>query len=236
MTHASGRIVRRFGLAAPLLAVAGVVLAFWGGSARTLAQEESRPLPAPRLEAGRPLMRVLKDRQTTREFLTNALPAQALSELLWAGFGVNRPATDHRTAPSAMNSQEIDVYVATPEGVFLYEAKGHQLRRVLSKDVRGLTGGGAFAPVAPVTLIFVADYARMTKARPEQKELYAGMDAAFVSQNVYLYCASEGLGTVVHDLDRAPLARQLPLRPEQRIVLAQAVGLPAAPKEAQPGR
>ena len=91
MTHASGRIVRRFGLAAPLLAVAGVVLAFWGGSARTLAQEESRPLPAPRLEAGRPLMRVLKDRQTTREFLTNALPAQALSELLWAGFGVNRP-------------------------------------------------------------------------------------------------------------------------------------------------
>ena len=76
-------------------------------------------------------------------------------------------------------------------GSFSTKPRGTSCAGCSPRDVRGLTGGGAFAPVAPVTLIFVADYARMTKARPEQKELYAGMDAAFVSQNVYLYCASE---------------------------------------------
>lgn len=191
------------------------------------AQEVSPlKLPPPHLQGGRPLMEVLKDRQTVRDFSTNALPLQTLSDLLWAAFGINRPTNDHRTAPSAMNSQEIEVYVATREGVYLYEAKPHQLKPFLPQDIRAKTGGGDFARVAPITLIFIADHARMTKARPEQKDLYSAMDAAFISQNVYLFCASERLGTVVHDLDRGPLLKLLPLRPEQKIVLAQAVGWP----------
>jgi len=203
------------------------LLSWWSLPAPGWAQDlKPVVLPAPRLEGGRPLMQVLHARQTIRDFKTNAIPEAMLSDLLWAGFGINRTTNEHRTAPSAMNSQEIDVYVATPTGVYLYEAKGHQLQPVIAQDVRAKTGGGAFAPIAPVTLLFVADYARMVKAKPEQKPVYSAMDAAFISQNVYLYCASEGLGTVVHDLDRGRLSKLLPLGPTQQIVLAQAVGWP----------
>ena len=190
------------------------------------AAEDSKALAAPRISGGKPVMQALKERKSTRDFKEDALSAQQMSDLLWAAFGMNRPEIDHRTAPSAMNSQEIDIYVATAEGVYLYEAKAHQLQPVIPQDIRAKTGGGAFAPVAPVTLLFVADYARMPKAKPEQKPVYSAMDAAFISQNVYLYCASERLGTVVHDLDRAPLLKLLPLGPTQQIVLAQAVGWP----------
>jgi len=139
---------------------------------------------------------------------------------------VNRPETGGRTAPSAMNSQEVDVYVALAEGIYIYEPKPHQLKLVASGDLRGKTGGQAFATNAPVTLLFVADQARLSRSKPEGRAFYADVDTGYVSQNVYLFCASEGLGTVVHDLDRAPLMAVLKLRPEQRIILAQAVGYP----------
>jgi len=210
------------------LGIAGLTLLSWLSAPNLDWAQDLSPivLPAPRLEGGRPLMQVLQARQTVRDFKSNSIPLPMLSDLLWAGFGINRATNEHRTAPSAMNSQEIDIYVATAEGVYLYEAKAHQLQPVIPQDIRAKTGGGAFAPVAPVTLLFVADYARMPKAKPEQKPVYSAMDAAFISQNVYLYCASERLGTVVHDLDRAPLLKLLPLGPTQQIVLAQAVGWP----------
>jgi len=185
-------------------------------------------LPQPRTTGGKPLFDVLSDRRTIREFKTNRLDPQCLSDLLWAAFGVNRRASGGRTAPSAMNSQEIDLYVATADGLFLYEPQAHQLKRLLSEDVRGLASGQEFARVAPVTLIYVADLSRMPKARPEQREFYAGIDTGFISQNVYLFCASEGLATVVHELDRPPLAKAIRLGPDQRIILAQAVGFPAS--------
>jgi nitroreductase len=187
-------------------------------------------LPPPHQSGGLPLMQAFRERQTQRDFKTNALGTQQLSDLLWAAFGINRPATDHRTAPSAMNSQEVDIYVALPNGLFLYDPKPHRLQPVWAADLRAMTGGGDFAKVAPVALIYVADLARLTKvtkASPERKEFYATVDTGFVSQNVYLLCASAGLATVVHDLDRAPLSRAMNLRPDQRIVLAQAVGYPA---------
>jgi len=127
-----------------------------------------------------------------------------------------------------MNSQEIDVYVALADGLYLYEAPAHRLRLVVAQDVRRLTSGQDFVKTAPVALIFVADLARMVKARPEQREFYAGMDTGYISQNVYLFCASSGLGTVAHDLERGPLAAAMRLRPDQRIMLAQAVGFPEA--------
>ena len=171
-------------------------------------------------------MQALQQRRTTREILPDKLPPQVLANLLWAGFGINRPESEHRTAPSAMNSQEMDLYVALPEGLYVYEAKPHQLKPVLDKDLRAKTSGQAFATNAPVVLIFVADLPRLTRANPEQRPFYAGIDTGYISQNIYLYCASEGLGTVVYDLNRAPLAAAMNLRPDQRIILAQAVGYP----------
>jgi SagB-type dehydrogenase family enzyme len=193
------------------------------------AAEELEPLslPPPRMEGGMPLMQALKQRQTRREILPRALEPQVLSDLLWAAFGINRPQNDHRTAPSAMNSQEIDVYVALATGVYLYEAKAHRLNPVAAGDHRMKTGGQDFVKTAPVALIYVADHSRMVKAKPEVKEPYSWNDAGYVSQNVYLYCASAGLATVVHELgNRAPLAEVLRLKPEQKLILAQAVGYP----------
>ena len=184
------------------------------------------PLSAPQTEGGKPLMQVLEQRRTIRELKPDKLPAQVLANLLWAGFGINRPGSGHRTAPSAMNSQEVDLYVALPEGLYVYEAKPHQLKPVLGKDLRARTSGQPFATNAPAVLIFVADLPRLTKAKPEQREFYAAFDTGCISQNIYLYCASEGLATVVYALDRIPLAAAMELRPEQKVILAQAVGYP----------
>ena len=184
------------------------------------------PLPKPQTSGGKPLMQALSERKTSREMRMEKLPVQLLSNLLWAAFGVNRPEIDHRTAPSAMNAQEIDLFIVTAEGVFLYDARANQLLPKLSEDLRSQTGGQDFGKVAPVTVLFVADHAKMVKAKPEQKDFYAGVDTGYISQNLYLFCASEGLATVVHDLDRAPLTAALKLRPDQKIVLAQAVGYP----------
>jgi len=183
------------------------------------------PLPRPQLSGGRPLMQVLADRKSIREFSTNALPLQTLANLLWAGFGTNR--TDgHRTAPSTMNSQEIEIYVSLAEGTYVYEPLLHQLRPLMADDIRTKTGGQDFVKVAPLALVFVADLARMEKAKPEDRERYANMDVGYISQNIYLYCASEGLATVVHELDRRELPKLLKLNLGQRILLAQSVGFP----------
>jgi nitroreductase len=194
----------------------------------TLAAAELVPiaLPAPQTEGGKPFMQVLKERHTAREFRTNALPPQVLANLLWAGFGINRATNAHRTAPSAMNAQEIDLYVATAEGLFLYDAKGNQLQPVANGDFRAKTGGQDFTKTAPLALLFVADLGRLSKAPPQERERYAWIDTGYVSQNIYLFCASEGLATVVHELDRARLKETLKLKPDQTIILAQAVGFP----------
>jgi nitroreductase len=184
------------------------------------------PLPAPQTQGGKPLMEALQQRRTTREILPYKLPMQVLGNLLWAGFGINRPESGQRTAPSAMNSQEVALYVALPEGLYVYEAKPHQLKPVLDKDLRARTSSQAFATNAPVVLVYVAELPRLSRANPDQRPFYAGIDTGCISQNIYLYCASEGLATVVYELDRAPLAAAMNLRPEQRIILAQAIGYP----------
>ena len=182
-------------------------------------------LPSPQTDGGRPLMQVLKDRKTIREISPNALPLQTLANLLWAGFGTNR-VDGSRTAPSAMNSQEIDIYVALADGTYLYEPRGHRLRLVIPEDVRALTGGQDYVKSAPVALLFVADLARLIKAKPEERERYAGIDTGYISQNIYLYCASAGLASVVHELDRRQLPGLLKLKSDQRLILAQSVGYP----------
>jgi len=184
-------------------------------------------LPAPQTDGGKPLMQVLKARQSAREYGSEKLPPQVLSNLLWAAWGINRP-DGHRTAPSASNKQEIDVYVVMPEGAYIYDAKAHALNPVASGDLRAVTGTQPFPATAALNLVYVAD---MTKAgRPAtdpQQAMNVGADAGFISANAYLYCASEGLATVTRaSVDKGALGKALKLRETQVIVLAQSVGYP----------
>ena len=198
-------------------------------TASTIAGELQRVLlPPPQTDGGKPLMQVLKERHSTREFSPEALPAQVLSNLLWAAAGVNRPASGQRTVPSARDWREIDVYVATAEGMYRYDAKANALQPVVARDLRALTGVQDFVAKAPVNLVYVADFDRMEGAAAEQKEFYAATDAGFIAQNVYLFCASANLATVVRgSVERGALGKAMKLAPHQRIMLAQTVGYPA---------
>ena len=196
----------------------------------TAPAAELRPitLPRPQISGGRPLMQVLKDRSSSRSFSTEKLSLQTLSNLLWAAFGINRPESGKRTAPSAMNCQDIDIYVATPSGLYLFDARTHALTQVLSEDIRALTGTQPYAREAAINLVYVSDISRFTKVAHENRMIYAAADTGFISQNVYLYCASEGLATVVRaSIDKDKLAKVMKLRPDQKIILAQSVGYPS---------
>jgi SagB-type dehydrogenase family enzyme len=195
----------------------------------TCIAQNSSPiqLPPAQTEIGKPLMQSLKLRQSSRSFDTKPLPAQELSNLLWAAYGINRPETGKRTAPSAMNWQEIDIYVALQEGAYIYDAKSHSLIPVVLKDLREATGKQSFVKEAPVNLVYVADENRMSRASDETKLRWSSADAGFIAQNVYLYCASQGLAVVVRGMfDRDLLSKELNLRPEQKVVLIQTVGYP----------
>ena len=180
----------------------------------------------PQMSGGMPLMQALKARSSSREYDSKTLPLQVLSNMLWAAWGINRP-DGKRTAPSAMNLQEIDVYVALAEGLYLYDAKANILKPVLSEDLRAMTGGQPFVKDAPVNLVFVADYSRMDRITSRDRAFYSAANTGFISQNVYLFCASEGLATVVRGyVDKPALARAMKLRPDQKVILAQTVGYP----------
>jgi len=138
----------------------------------------------PQTEGGRPLMQVLQARSSSRAFSTEQLPLQVLSNLLWAACGINRPDSGKRTAPSARNWQEIDVYVAVADGLYLYDAQAHALKPVLAKGIRAATGSQPFVGEVPVNLIYVADFSRMGAATDDQKVFYSAAATGFISQNV----------------------------------------------------
>jgi len=195
--------------------------------AGTLTAQELKPiaLPAPQTHGGKPLMEALALRSTSRSFASDELPAQTLSNLLWAAGGINRPKDGKRTAPSASNWQETDVYVVMSSGAYVYDALANTLKPVVSRDYRALTGKQPFVKDAPVTLVFVADATRMKPGDLSEPIKWA--DTAFISQNVYLFAASEGLATGVRaNLDRPTLAKVLKLNANQSITLAQSVGFP----------
>lgn len=186
--------------------------------------QELRMLPDPRKEAGKPLMQALQLRRSIREFSPRPLPPQVLSDLLWAAYGVNRPSGD-RTAPYWRHIMVIDVYAATADGVWLYDPKQHALRPHLETDIRAQTGLQDFVATAPLNLVYVAHGEKMKDISPEERRLYASVDAAFAGQNVYLYCASEGLATVFRgavDYEKLKLAMQL--ADGQFVTFAQTVG------------
>jgi nitroreductase len=179
------------------------------------------------MSGGKPLMEALKARQSAREFSPDKLAPQTLSNLLWAAWGINR-ADGRRTAPSASNRQEIEIYLTLPDGAYLWNATANTLNVVAAGDLRAATGSQPFPATAPVNLVYVADMARAGRpATDPQQMLNVGADAGFISENVYLFCASEGLATVVRaSVPKEALAKALKLRETQVIVLAQTVGYP----------
>ena len=210
----------------------------------TLA-EEPKPIQLlpPQMDGGRALMQVLKDRKSWRKYNDDKIPLQILSNLLWAAYGINRPASGRptgrpgRTAPSGGDRQDIDVYVATTDGVYVYDAKANILNPVLSEDVRSLSGRQYPPPSipvnmvppldeAPVNLIYVCDRLKKSKIATEEENLRTAFaHTGCIVQNVFLYCASEGLATVVRLwFDKAALEKKMKLRPEQYATLVQSVG------------
>ena len=173
-----------------------------------------------------PLMEALSKRRSDREFAHTELPLPVLSNLLWAAYGVNRPG-GWRTAPSALNAQETDVYVALPSGAYLFDAVAHELRLVVSSDLRRVTGYQDFVDEAPLDLVYVADYRRMGLVPVSMRESYASVAAGAISQNVYLFAASIGLVTVIRAwIDRDAIATALGLSHDQEVLLSQTIGYP----------
>jgi nitroreductase len=183
-------------------------------------------LPAPDKTGGLPLMEAIAKRRSAREFSAVELPLPLLSSLLWAANGVNR-ADGGRTAPSAMNAQEIDVYVALPSGAYLYDAHANELQLVAGSDVRRVTGYQDFVDQAALDLVYVADHSRMKLIPVASRESFASAAAGAVTQNVYLFAASNGLATVIRAwIDRDAIADALGLSHDQQVLLSQTVGFP----------
>ena len=182
-------------------------------------------LPPPETKGGMPLMQALNNRMSTKEFTPKSIPQDKISNLLWAAFGVNRPESGKRTAATAVNCQDIHVYVVFEKAAYVYEAKEHCLIPVVNRDVRALAATQEYAKAAPINLVYVSDYSKMADSFKDKKPIYAAFHAGSISQNVYLYCASAGLGAVVRDsVDRAGLKQVLNLSEDQVIVMAQSVG------------
>jgi len=182
-------------------------------------------LPAPETSGGMPLMEALAKRQSRREFARTPLPLPLLSNLLWAAYGRNRP--EGRTAPSALDVQEIDLYVALPSGAYYYDAATHRLNLVADADLRRITGYQDFVDDAPLDLVFVADHARMGLVPVEQRESFASVAAGAICQNIYLFAAANNLATVIRAwIDREALARALGTSHDQQVLLSQTVGYP----------
>lgn len=183
-------------------------------------------LPAPQREGGLPLMEALMKRRSSRKFSGREIDLQTLSNLLWATFGYGGGGK-RRTAPSSHNRQETDLYVALPSGAYIYDPAENVLKQILEEDIRPLTGLQDFVSEAPLNVIFVADTSKITGKDERGTIETAYVDTGFISQNLYLYCASAGLGTVTRAMvDKVALAEKLSLRPEQIITLVQTVGYP----------
>ena len=186
-------------------------------------------LPQPRMVGGKPLMVALKDRCSTKEFSQEPVPMELLSDLLWGANGINRPDSGKRTAPSAVNSQNIDIYVLLIEGVYLYDVEVHRLVPVLAEDLRPLSAGSQdYAKEAPLHLLYVADYTKMSRIPDRQKQVFfSACNTGAITQNVGLYCTSVGLGSAVRGtMDVPALHRKLKLRDNQEIILNQIIGYP----------
>lgn len=192
-----------------------------GAAPKTIA------LPQPDQSSGLPLMTALSFRSSVREFAPTSLSPATLGELLWAADGVNRPITGGRTAPSPHAFNEIDIYVALPNGVYRYDAPNHQLVLKHAIDARNLTGHQDFVGKAPLDLVYVVRTSSLVEMPPPQRDLFSAVTAGAIAQNVSLYCASAGLASVIRGwINHRLLADALRLNEDELPILAQTVGMP----------
>jgi|LSQX01.3.fsa_nt_gb nitroreductase len=183
-------------------------------------------LPTPSKEGGKPLMTALSERKTSREFSDREIPLQMLSDMLWAAYGINRP--DGRlTSPTAINRQEIDLYLVMKNGAYFYNPKELKLAKISEKDIRTTSGFGKFAEKAPLTIIFVVNKGRQQISDPTASLTLGAVDCGFIGQNLYLYCASEGLNTVFFaTLNKEALSTALKLEKGNEVFFGQSIGFP----------
>ncbi len=195
--------------------------------APVISQPKTKQLLPPVRKGGMPLMEALDKRCSTRDFTDKDLPEQTLSNLLWAAFGINREESDKHTAPSSNNNQEIDIYVVTAHGAFKYVPKGHLLELISDEDFRSVCGEQAYVATAAINLVYVSDLSRTDQKDLTAEPLASYSNVGFISQNVYLFCASEGLGAVIRGwINKEALQEKLQLKPNQKIILSQSVGFP----------
>ena len=195
-------------------------------SVATFAADKVIRLPKPNLNRNSEVMEAFANRHSTREYAAKALTLNDLSDLLWAANGINRPEEGKRTAPSAMNKQDVDVYVVLPEATYLYDAKAHQLNLVAEGDHRrAVAGGQAFVKSAPVSLLLVSDLSRLGDAKNTHTQLMGAVDAGIVSQNISIFCSAAKLATVPRaSMDTAKLKSVLKLTDTQLPLMNHPVG------------
>lgn len=216
-------ITRRNFVTAGTAAVCGLALVSGSAQAQPVVEGERIELPTPRKTGGMPLLDALSTRKTTRVYSSRMLDAQTLSSLLWGAFGISRE-DGRRTAPSALNSQEIQIYVILEGGIYVYEPKEHALERKLEGDFRKLAGTQSYAQSVPVSFVYVADLEKSLTS-PESSESYACVDCGFIGQNVYLFAAANGLSSAFRgSIDRSAIAETLKLKASQRVLYGQSIG------------
>ncbi len=190
-----------------------------------LMAQELIKLPAPQKTGGMPLMQALNERSSSRDFIDKDLTEQQLSNLLWAAFGINRKDIKKRTAPTSRNNQDIEIYLTTKNGLFLYKAEEHALEKKSDKDFREVSGKQDFVKVAALNLIYVSNLNKLGNSPVEVKRMTAATHCGFIGQNVYLYCASEGLISVFRSwIDKDKIAEVLKLPEGFEVIYTQTVG------------
>lgn len=191
------------------------------------SQQKIFNLPQPEKEGGKPLMEALNERQSSRSFTNKEMPTETLSNLLWAAFGINRPESGKRTAPTSRNVQDIDIYVTTKDGAYLYLPEKHALRQVEDQDIREHMGKQDFTANAAVNLVYVSDFSKYDGNNDEVKRITASAHSGFIGQNVYLYAASEGLSTVFRAwIDKDLIHEKLDLPDDHHVMYCQSIGYP----------
>jgi SagB-type dehydrogenase family enzyme len=184
------------------------------------------PLPPAQKTGGMPVMEAFQLRKTQRSFSSRELTSQQLSNLLWAAYGINRPE-GLRTVPAAKEWYEYDIYVIKADGWYLYEPKKHVLIKIGNEDLRAYGGTQEFVKAAPVILVYIADFDRMTNTTDELRKFFSAVDVGYISQNVYLWCASEGLATIIlGQVDKVKVREVLSLKTNQQVILSQPVAYP----------
>ena len=198
----------------------------YNDDAKSLETLETIELPMAFAGLEAPLHQALKERRTIRDIREEELPLELVSSLLWSAYGFNRPEEMKRVAPSAVNVQEFDIYLFTRKGIYLYDAAKNAIHLVVKGDHRYEISEQKHFAVAPVSIVMVANYDRMSKFKnTEDRDFYAAVDAGYISQNIYLFCASAQLGTVAcGGIDRDAIHKLLNIK-NGRAILAHPVGM-----------